>query len=92
MKIPATVKLNFWPSKDEINDSKSTNAYLGGLEEFIDSVNSLKNNINTTGFSQKETIVPEKGFNVIPETILSVIISLGTAGSAVGLYNLYSAP
>jgi hypothetical protein len=87
MKKPISLEFNFWPSKDEIKQSKSANKYVGGLEEFIESIDLIKKSIADTGFEieNKEIF---RVYNLMPEIIQTLFVSLPLSGTAIALYKL----
>jgi hypothetical protein len=81
------VQFTFWPSVQEIRESKSTDLYVGGLKEHLDSLTELEGKLaNAHLYAKRAGDAFRAG--LYPETLLSFGLFIGSTGIAAGLYNL----
>ena len=87
------LKIEFLPSIKEIQDSDLKSEYLGGLTEYYDSLDKLRNDAMNSSifFKEYEYIGVNRGrqaHNFIPPEIAEIIFYLGSSGMALALYKL----
>ncbi len=82
------VQFTFWPSIDEMKQSASTNLYVGGLQEHLDSLEELKAKLKSERIQVSDTRDEVLSAGIYPETLVSFILFIGSTGIVAGLYNL----
>jgi len=93
------VRLTFWPSIKELKESKSTNLYLGGLEEYLKAFIELETKLRKAGFRAgvphgktmtkvRSYTSTKKGAGAYPDIFIKFIVFIGSTGIAAGLYNI----
>jgi hypothetical protein len=87
------LKIEFWPSLNEIKNSGLEDKYLAGLTEYYDSLGKIRNNSikEGLGFNEFEYIGVSRGRSAVgfmPPEIAEIIYYLGSSGMAVALYKL----
>jgi len=87
------LKIELWPSIKEIQDSDLKSEYLGGLTEYYDSLDKLRNDAMNSAilFEEYEYIGVNRGrqaHGFMPPEIAEIIFYLGSSGMALALYKL----
>lgn len=90
-----SVHLTFSPAISEIRESKLTNAYAGGLSEYLASFPQLESSLWRAGIKAGvptktgiRSFKKKKGANKYPEIFISFLAFIGSTGIAAVLYNI----
>jgi hypothetical protein len=90
------LRLTFSPSILEIRESKLTNAYSGGLREYLQSIPELESSLRRAGIRAGvpsgrggiRSYRSKKAANKYPDIFVNFLAFIGSTGIAAGFYNV----